>query len=130
MAIPVAVMRITSSGRVGEAAFARLPSRVPCRSDFYPQIGGPLSLAWQPRKSPLVSPSSKRETDAVEPLLLVGVVLGISLLLTFPLLTSLGARRRGLGVLATVAAGIFFPVTWAVWYIRDEHPYRRAHRQT
>lgn len=25
-------------------------------------------------------------------------------------------------------AGILFPVTWIVWYLKDEHPYRRDHR--
>ena len=39
------------------------------------------------------------------------------------LLTSLGARRRGSAVLPAALAGIFFPVTWTVWYVRDEHPY-------
>ena len=42
-------------------------------------------------------------------------------------LTASGERRRGQGIAAIVAAGIFFPVTWAVWYLRDERPYRTAH---
>ena len=43
-------------------------------------------------------------------------------------LTASGQRRRGHGIALTVAAGIFFPITWAVWYLRDERPYtvRRA----
>ena len=56
---------------------------------------------------------------------LSGVVLGIVLLLTLPTLTALGVRRRGNGLAVAVAAGLFFPITWAVWYLRDEHPYRR-----
>lgn len=43
-------------------------------------------------------------------------------------LTASGERRRGHGIAVTVAAGIFFPVTWAVWYLREERPYRTAHR--
>lgn len=35
-------------------------------------------------------------------------------------LTASGERRRGHGIAVTVAAGMFFPVTWAVWYLRDE----------
>lgn len=34
-------------------------------------------------------------------------------------LTALGELRRGLGVGAAAGAGLFFPVTWAVWYVRD-----------
>jgi hypothetical protein len=44
-------------------------------------------------------------------------------------LTALGARRRGRSVASAVLAGVFFPVAWTVWYLRDEHPYdRTAHR--
>jgi hypothetical protein len=55
----------------------------------------------------------------------VFVLAAISLLL--PVLTALGAHRRGSEVPLAVLAGLFFPVTWTVWYLRDEHPYRRAH---
>lgn len=41
-------------------------------------------------------------------------------------LTFLGQRRRDHGWASAVVAGAFFPVTWAVWYVRDEHPYRSA----
>lgn len=27
----------------------------------------------------------------------------------------------------TVLAGVCFPVTWVLWYVRDEHPYERVH---
>lgn len=40
-------------------------------------------------------------------------------------LTAVGARRRGNGAALSVVAGLAFPVTWAVWYVRDEHPYAR-----
>jgi len=39
-------------------------------------------------------------------------------------LTAQGASRRGSAALRASLAGLFFPVTWAVWYVRDEHPYR------
>ena len=62
-----------------------------------------------------------------------GVVLMVWLLalaaisLPLPVLTALGAHRRGNAVQLAVLAGLFFPVTWTVWYLRDEHPYRRTH---
>lgn len=40
-------------------------------------------------------------------------------------LTALGQRRRGHSWGVAVIAGLFFPITWAVWYVRDEQPYRR-----
>lgn len=42
-------------------------------------------------------------------------------------LTGLGASRRGMDALPMLVAAVFFPVTWVVWYLRDEHPYRREH---
>lgn len=42
-------------------------------------------------------------------------------------LTAVGERHRGHGIPLAVAAGIFFPVTWAVWYLRDERAARTAH---
>jgi hypothetical protein len=50
-----------------------------------------------------------------------------AVLLACMALTAVGQRRRGHGVAITVTAGIFFPVTWAVWYLRDERASRRAH---
>lgn len=44
------------------------------------------------------------------------------------LLTALGARQRGLRLPLSVLAGLFYPATWALWYIKDEHPYRRTYR--
>lgn len=38
-------------------------------------------------------------------------------------LTGTGQRRRGSGLAVALVAGAFFPVTWAVWYVADEHPY-------
>jgi hypothetical protein len=54
----------------------------------------------------------------------------VAAVLTLPLmvLTALGARRRGLVVPIAVLAGVAFPVTWALWYVRDEHPYQKAQR--
>ena len=42
------------------------------------------------------------------------------------LLTGYGAHVRGVAVPPAVLAGVLFPVTWAVWYVRDEHPYHRT----
>jgi hypothetical protein len=35
-------------------------------------------------------------------------------------LTAVGERRRGHGTGVAVVAGLFFPVTWVAWYLRDE----------
>jgi hypothetical protein len=39
--------------------------------------------------------------------------------LTIMSFTSVGAHRRGAGPALSVLAGICFPVTWTVWYLRD-----------
>jgi hypothetical protein len=39
-------------------------------------------------------------------------------------LTALGERRRSRRWSVAVVAGLFFPVTWVAWYLRDERPYR------
>jgi hypothetical protein len=44
------------------------------------------------------------------------------------LLTALGAHRRGLAVPLAAVTGLLFPVTWTVWYVRDERPYRGVRR--
>jgi hypothetical protein len=41
-------------------------------------------------------------------------------------LTALGARERGAAMPVAVVAGLFFPVSWVAWYVRDEYPHRRA----
>lgn len=38
-------------------------------------------------------------------------------------LTGLGERKRGARVVTAVVAGLFFPLAWAAWYVRDERPY-------
>lgn len=53
----------------------------------------------------------------------VGVMLGLGLMLAPVALTCVGARRRGSRLASAAVAGLFFPVTWTVWYLRDEHPY-------
>jgi hypothetical protein len=57
---------------------------------------------------------------------IVGVGVLALCLLALEVLTASGARRRGAGAPLAVVAGVCFPVTWAVWYVVDEHPYRRA----
>jgi len=60
---------------------------------------------------------------------LLSAVLLVALALAVPVLTAVGARRRGYGVVAALVTGLFFPVAWSVWYLRDERPYRgRRHR--
>jgi hypothetical protein len=63
------------------------------------------------------------------PLLVAGAVL--LMLMGF---TATGGHRRGHGVVVALATGLFFPITWVVWYVRDERPWRsrsawsRGHR--
>ena len=55
------------------------------------------------------------------------VILG-AVAVPLPLLTALGAHQRGLAIPLAAVAGLFVPVSWTVWYVRDEHPYRRVRR--
>jgi hypothetical protein len=48
----------------------------------------------------------------------------VAVLVAMMALTAVGERGRGRGPLVVLVAGVFFPITWAVWYVRDEHPYR------
>jgi hypothetical protein len=43
--------------------------------------------------------------------------------LPFAVLTGLGEHRRGARTVVAVLAGVAFPLTWVVWYVRDEHPF-------
>ena len=61
-------------------------------------------------------------------MLIVWLLVLAAISLPLPVLTALGARQRGHRVPLAVLAGLFFPVTWTVWYLRDERPYRRTHR--
>lgn len=69
--------------------------------------------------------SDMEDSHVMDPLLLVAAI-GAAALLTLPTLTTMGARRRGLGVPGSLLAGLFFPLAWAAWYLHDEHPYRRS----
>ena len=51
------------------------------------------------------------------------LVMGAALLVLMGL-TATGESRRGHRIVLALAAGLFFPVAWTVWYLRDEHPYR------
>jgi hypothetical protein len=75
------------------------------------------------RYAPLALESRRRHTRVVVAFILV---LGGGLL-ALMFLTAQGASRRGLALLPALLAGLFFPVTWVVWYVRDEHPYRMTH---
>jgi hypothetical protein len=61
---------------------------------------------------------------------MVGLVLLASVALALAILTGLGAHRRGLTIPLPALVGLVFPATWTVWYLRDQHPYRRANRHT
>lgn len=43
-------------------------------------------------------------------------VLALPVLVT---LTAIGGARRGLHPIWSALAGLVFPITWAVWYVRD-----------
>lgn len=60
-------------------------------------------------------------------MLMVWLLVLAAISLPLPVLTALGAHQRGRAASLAVLAGLFFPVTWTVWYLRDEHPYRRHH---
>jgi hypothetical protein len=51
------------------------------------------------------------------------LVLVVALLACVPLglaaLTASGSRRRGAGPWSAAIGGVFFPVTWVIWYVRD-----------
>lgn len=50
-------------------------------------------------------------------LVVVGSYVGLGVL------TALGQRRRGGGVLAVATAILFFPVHWVAWYAGDARPF-------
>jgi hypothetical protein len=55
----------------------------------------------------------------------VGVSI-VAVTLVLVVLTGVGARRRGLAVGPAVVAVILFPITWTVWYVRDEQLWRSS----
>jgi hypothetical protein len=59
-------------------------------------------------------------------MVVVGLLALVAVALPLPVLTALGAHERGPSIGRAVLAGVFFPVTWTVWYLRDEHPYRKT----
>lgn len=79
------------------------------------------------RGSPLIGASALRVRNTGF-MLIVGLVMLAAITLPLPVFTGLGAHRRGLAIPLAVMAGLFFSVTWTVWYLWDEHPYRPAHR--
>lgn len=40
-------------------------------------------------------------------------------------LTALGEHRRGASLLVVLGAGLFFPLAWVSWYIRDRRAVAR-----
>ena len=65
------------------------------------------------------------DTERMDDSMVTSVIAWIAPLLPLAVLTAFGERRRAGGLASAVVAGLFFPVTWIVWYLRDEHPYRR-----
>jgi hypothetical protein len=60
-------------------------------------------------------------------MVIVGLLALLVVVLPLQVLTALGAHERGLSIGLSAAGGAFFPVTWTVWYVQDECPYRKAH---
>lgn len=58
----------------------------------------------------------------------VAEVVGVTVVAALVCMTATGERRRGHGAVVALTAGLFFPITWAVWYVRDERPYRTSRR--
>lgn len=56
---------------------------------------------------------------------MVWFVVIAALVLTLGVLTGVGSRRRHPSLLLAGASAVFFPIAWAAWYVRDEHPYSR-----
>lgn len=58
-----------------------------------------------------------------------GVVLAMLLLavpvLALAVLTALGEHRRGASLPVVVSAGVFFPLAWVSWYVRDRRALAR-----
>ena len=52
--------------------------------------------------------------------LVVVIALASACVLALMTLTALGERRRGARVVTAVVAGLFFPLAWTAWYVRDE----------
>jgi hypothetical protein len=59
-------------------------------------------------------------------MVIAGLLALMALVLPLPVLTAIGAHERGLSIGLASLAGVFFPITWTAWYLRDEHPYERA----
>ena len=62
-------------------------------------------------------------------MVIVGVIALVAVALPLPVLTAMGAQERGRSIALAALAGVFFPVTWTVWYLRDEHPYQDDKRR-
>ena len=59
----------------------------------------------------------------MSPLVVAVAVVAITAVLALVGLTAIGERRRGHGLLVALTAGLFFPLTWVAWYVRDERRY-------
>jgi hypothetical protein len=59
-------------------------------------------------------------------MVIAGLLALVAVALPLAVLTAVGSHQRGLAIGPAALAGVFFPVTWTVWYRRDEHPSRSA----
>jgi Na+/H+-dicarboxylate symporter len=75
----------------------------------------------------VVDRPKNRHDDAVAVAMAVGVVAVLPVLFVAAMvgLTARGAHRRGRGTVVAVVSGLFFPFTWAAWYLVDERPFSR-----
>ncbi len=55
-----------------------------------------------------------------------GLVLVLAPWFSLGTLTALGASHRGQRRLSSLASGILFPLTWAVWYVIDDRAIGRS----
>ena len=72
----------------------------------------------------LVTGCCQGETRHMNPAFVAVAVVVAAVLLVLVVLTAIGQRRRGTGVVLSLAGGLVFPIAWVVWYLKDQRPYR------
>ncbi len=97
-----------------------------------------MSVGRLRERSGICSPYLSLRGELIYPLTRCCGILGLMVLAAVagcafvPLfvLTAIGARRRGQPFPVAVLVGLFFPVTWLVWYVRDMSPYPWPRRRS
>jgi len=86
-----------------------------------------LPVPGRGRTAPLAHPVGPAHTGGMWQAVLLLAVPAL-VLAALVVTTAQGSRRRGTGRALAVLAGLAFPVTWALWYVVDEHHHqpRRA----